>query len=297
MIEFAPLTRSPHAYASIPIIMPQLGESIAEATVVNCWSQSGDQVEADQDIIEVETNKATMNVASPCPGRVEKFAGQARTRAIPSARCWATWKPARRTPRAWAWIAPAAANASGDADTASTAGGHSDRRRRKRGVQPTVRGLPVPAHAAGRQLHVAAHEGAHGRTGPARRRPGRPRRAAAPAGGSPSRISRSSSPTWRSTSSARPPPCAWPWPMPCGAVGRGRWPPSALPVCLDPLLAHRKTCNPKPGPALYALRALALALAENSAPAGRLDRQQDRASLRPLMSASPSKRRMACWCP
>jgi pyruvate/2-oxoglutarate dehydrogenase complex dihydrolipoamide acyltransferase (E2) component len=44
----------------------------------------------------------------------------------------------------------------------------------------------------------------------------------------------------------------------------------ALPVCFDPLLNHRKTCDPKPGPALYALRALALALAENSAPAGRL---------------------------
>jgi pyruvate/2-oxoglutarate dehydrogenase complex dihydrolipoamide acyltransferase (E2) component len=44
----------------------------------------------------------------------------------------------------------------------------------------------------------------------------------------------------------------------------------ALPVCLDPMLAHRATCSPKPGPALYALRALAIALAENSAPAGRL---------------------------
>jgi pyruvate/2-oxoglutarate dehydrogenase complex dihydrolipoamide acyltransferase (E2) component len=44
----------------------------------------------------------------------------------------------------------------------------------------------------------------------------------------------------------------------------------ALPVCFDPLLAHRKTSDPKPGPALYALRALAVALSENSAPAGRL---------------------------
>ena len=44
----------------------------------------------------------------------------------------------------------------------------------------------------------------------------------------------------------------------------------SLPFCLDPLLAHRKVSNPKPGPALYALRALAIALAENSAPAGRL---------------------------
>jgi pyruvate/2-oxoglutarate dehydrogenase complex dihydrolipoamide acyltransferase (E2) component len=41
-------------------------------------------------------------------------------------------------------------------------------------------------------------------------------------------------------------------------------------VNLDALLAHRKSCEPKPGPALYALRALALALSENSAPAGRL---------------------------
>ena len=38
----------------------------------------------------------------------------------------------------------------------------------------------------------------------------------------------------------------------------------ALPVCLDPMLAHRKSCQPKPGPALYALRALALDLARGS---------------------------------
>src|SRR5438552_15173688 len=58
---------------SIPIIMPQLGESIAEATVVNLLIKVGDKVQTDQDIIEVETSKATMNVAAPCPGRVEKL--------------------------------------------------------------------------------------------------------------------------------------------------------------------------------------------------------------------------------
>ena len=52
------------------------------------------------------------------------------------------------------------------------------------------------------------------------------------------------------------------WTRPLAHVG--------LPVCLDPLFAHRKVTRPKPGPALYALRALAVALAENSAPAGRL---------------------------
>src|SRR5678816_1406639 len=57
----------------IPIIMPQLGESIAEAAIVSFLVKEGDMVEADQDVIEVETNKATMNVASPCRGRVAKF--------------------------------------------------------------------------------------------------------------------------------------------------------------------------------------------------------------------------------
>jgi len=53
--------------------MPQLGESIAEATVVNLLVQVGDQVKADQDVVEVETNKATMNVTSPCPGQVHEW--------------------------------------------------------------------------------------------------------------------------------------------------------------------------------------------------------------------------------
>ena len=57
----------------IPIIMPQLGESIAEATVISLLVKVGDTVKADQDVMEVETNKATMNVASPCPGKVQKL--------------------------------------------------------------------------------------------------------------------------------------------------------------------------------------------------------------------------------
>src|SRR5215210_4989539 len=57
----------------IPIIMPQLGESIAEATIINFLVKAGDKVSADQDVIEVETNKATMNVAVPCPGEVASF--------------------------------------------------------------------------------------------------------------------------------------------------------------------------------------------------------------------------------
>src|SRR3954464_5737571 len=57
----------------VPITMPQLGESMAEATVVAIKVQAGDKVAADQEIIEVETDKAVMGVTTPCPGEIAKI--------------------------------------------------------------------------------------------------------------------------------------------------------------------------------------------------------------------------------
>src|ERR1041385_2838470 len=62
----------------VPIIMPQLGESIAEATVVDIKVKPGEDVVADQEIIEVETNKAVMGVTTPCKGKIEKITAQAK---------------------------------------------------------------------------------------------------------------------------------------------------------------------------------------------------------------------------
>src|SRR5580704_18962407 len=60
----------------VPIIMPQLGESIAEATVVRLTAKIGDQIETDQEVIEVETNKAVMSVTTPCQGLVESLTAE-----------------------------------------------------------------------------------------------------------------------------------------------------------------------------------------------------------------------------
>src|SRR3954467_7445570 len=54
----------------VPITMPQLGESMAEATIVAIKVQPGDKVSADQEIIEVETDKAVMGVTTPCAGQI-----------------------------------------------------------------------------------------------------------------------------------------------------------------------------------------------------------------------------------
>jgi pyruvate/2-oxoglutarate dehydrogenase complex dihydrolipoamide acyltransferase (E2) component len=53
--------------------MPQLGESMAEATIVAIKIQPGEKVVADQEIIEVETDKAVMGVTTPCPGEIAKI--------------------------------------------------------------------------------------------------------------------------------------------------------------------------------------------------------------------------------
>jgi pyruvate/2-oxoglutarate dehydrogenase complex dihydrolipoamide acyltransferase (E2) component len=60
----------------VPIIMPQLGESIAEATIVDIKIKPGDEVADDQEIIEVETNKAVMGVTTPCKGKIAQITVQ-----------------------------------------------------------------------------------------------------------------------------------------------------------------------------------------------------------------------------
>ena len=90
----------------IPIIMPQLGESIAEATIVHIAVQVGDQVENGQDVIEVETNKAVMSVTTPCPGKVASLCVETgQSYPVGSVLGWA---PRRSTLEAmigsaWAW--------------------------------------------------------------------------------------------------------------------------------------------------------------------------------------------------
>lgn len=50
------------------IIMPQLGESIAEGTVVKWLVPVGGMIEKDQSLLEVETEKVTLEIPSPATG-------------------------------------------------------------------------------------------------------------------------------------------------------------------------------------------------------------------------------------
>lgn len=256
----------------VPITMPQLGESIAEAAIVNIVITIGDCVEADQEIIEVETNKAVMSVTAPSSGTlaslnievggtypVGAILGYLEVSEEAAERLGITPEP----------DAPVKDFSDEQGAIDETAGRANSPRPDSGLVQPTVRGLPVPAFASGASylsprmkarmnelgLHAADLAGVAG----------------SGAGGRVTiddfekflealdhhQITPASSMRVAVADAMRRS-----WTRPIATVG--------MPVVLDALLAHRKQADPKPGPALYALRALGISLSEASAPAGRL---------------------------
>ncbi len=56
------------------IKLPELGENISEAQVLKVLVSAGDQVEAEQPLAEIETDKASIEVPSPISGTVEELA-------------------------------------------------------------------------------------------------------------------------------------------------------------------------------------------------------------------------------
>lgn len=244
----------------IPIIMPQLGESIAEATLVRLVLNPGDSVEADSDVLEVETNKAVMEVTAPCNGVISEISAEVGSSYPVGAVLGYIEITDDEVRRLGLDEVP-------ERKTTEPRGPKVEQEQAR--VEPTVRGLPVPVHAGGASylsprmkarmaelgMHAAdlsgiAGSGAGGRVtieDLERFLEALERNRITPA--SPMRVAVADA-MRRS------------WTRPLATVG--------LPVQLDRLLAHRRAQTAKAGPALYALRALAIALGENSAIAGRL---------------------------
>lgn len=249
--------------ALIPILMPQLGESIAEATIVRVLLKEGDAVQADSELIEVETNKAVMGVTAPCSGTLGEVLAEPGT-SYPVGEVLGYIEASEEEAQRF-----------GIDDDEGPKAKRPEKKRAEKpaapaAVEPTVKGgLPVPAHAGGAsylsprmkarmaELGLRAADlsgipgsGAGGRVtieDLERFMAGIERNKTTPA-----------SPMRKAVADAM----IRSWSRPLATVFR--------PINMDNLLAHRKKHPAKPGPALYTLRALAIALGENSAPAGRL---------------------------
>ncbi len=58
---------------SIEIKVPEMGESITEATIANWVKKEGERVEQDEVLVELETDKVTMEIPSPSAGVLQKI--------------------------------------------------------------------------------------------------------------------------------------------------------------------------------------------------------------------------------
>jgi len=254
--------------------MPQLGESIAEATIVDVKVKPGDEVVVDQEIIEVETNKAVMGVTTPCKGKIDKITVQVKETypvgavlgyveaSEADAARFVKQMPPSQLEQEVAEEIPARADqevARGRQETTAARGGNGAR----------TGGLPVPvslksagflsprvrARMAELQLTNADLAGIMG-TGAGNRvtikdlemflhkiDAEKTSEASAIRAGVADAMRRS-------------------WSRPLATIGSS--------VNLDPLLQDRQSRDPKPGPALYVVRSLALALSESPAAAAKL---------------------------
>ncbi|WP_305793917.1 biotin/lipoyl-containing protein, partial [Rothia sp. HMSC071B01] len=61
------------AAAGIEVVLPALGESVTEGTVTRWLKEVGEQVEVDEPLVEVSTDKVDTEVPSPVAGVVEQI--------------------------------------------------------------------------------------------------------------------------------------------------------------------------------------------------------------------------------
>src|SRR5216110_917746 len=252
----------------VPIIMPQLGESIAEATIVDVKVKPGDEVVVDQEIIDVETNKAVMGVTTPCKGKIDKITVQMKeTYPVGAVLGYveATEEDAARfkktvsePPKGMAMEVP------GREEQAAVA----VRQRDGEGVRRTG-GLPVPAVAKG-----AGFLSPRVRARMEELQLTNADLAGIPPTGAGNRVTikdlenflhKIDNKTAHQASSIRAgvaDAMRRSWMRPLSTIGSS--------VNLDPVLQDRQSRDPKPGPGLYALRALALAIEETPGAAAKL---------------------------
>src|SRR6266542_2256657 len=73
-IPTSPIPCSREANMTTEVQLPELGENIEEAEVLKVLVAEGDEIQEGQDVVELETDKATVGLPSPAAGRVKQIA-------------------------------------------------------------------------------------------------------------------------------------------------------------------------------------------------------------------------------
>jgi 2-oxoglutarate dehydrogenase E2 component (dihydrolipoamide succinyltransferase) len=61
---------------TVPVLLPSLGESVTEATIVEWLKQPGDPIALDEEIVEVTSDKADLRIPSPAAGVLARIVAQ-----------------------------------------------------------------------------------------------------------------------------------------------------------------------------------------------------------------------------
>src|SRR3954464_6457562 len=61
---------------TVEIKVPAMGESVTEATISKWFKKEGDAVKRDEPLLELETDKVTVEVPSPADGAIESITVQ-----------------------------------------------------------------------------------------------------------------------------------------------------------------------------------------------------------------------------
>lgn len=258
-----------------PIKMPQLGESIAEATIREILIAPGDEVKADQNIFEVETDKAMMEVTSPCSGVISEITAVVGT-SYPVGSQIGFIEASEDEATKAGLIRPAADSGSGAPkgspveENLHFAIAEKDLidHAKPMSVKPTIEGgLPVPVRSSvylsPRLRHRMEELGLNSAD-----------LAGLPGSGAGGRVTVEDFEKFINALEENRMTDASPMRIAVADSMRRSWTrPLAsvtVPIIMDAVLEHRKRLTAKPGVTLYAMRALAIAISENTAVAGRL---------------------------
>ena len=253
--------------------MPQLGESIAEATIVDIKVKPGDDVADDQEIIDVETNKAVMGVTTPCKGKIGQITVQLKE-TYPVGAVLGYVEASEADAARFAKQAPVPSQSEVTEEIPARADQEVTPARERKiaardGDGAGAGGLPVPVAAKGAtfmsprvrarmaelELTGADLAGIMG-TGAGHRVTIKDLE---------SFLQKIENQTAHEASAIRAgvaDAMRRSWTRPLSTIGSS--------INLDPVLQDRQSRDPKPGPGLYAVRALALALAETPGAAAKL---------------------------
>jgi len=59
--------------STIQVVMPAMGDSVAEGTVLEWHKQEGDSIEVDETLVEISTDKVDAEVPSPAAGTIVRI--------------------------------------------------------------------------------------------------------------------------------------------------------------------------------------------------------------------------------